>query len=115
MSCIRSGFFVRRDLERGKRLGSIAVDGQKYEFEDANQSWLASWHLPSESSITGQRHGSGAVCRTSDGQIVLISQDGVKWEHPAGRTEGDEHEGSEPKHFVIEKHAEPVGNLNRIS
>ena len=25
-----------------------------------------------------------------DGQIVLISQDGVKWEHPAGRPEGDE-------------------------
>lgn len=71
-------------------MSSIAVDGQEYEFEDANQSWVASWHPPSESAIEGKAHGSGAVCRTSDGQIVLISQDGVKWEHPAGRPEGDE-------------------------
>ena len=71
-------------------MSSIAIDGQEYEFEDANQSWLASWHSPSESSLESKRHGSGAVCRTSDRQIVLISQNGVKWEHPAGRTEGDE-------------------------
>jgi hypothetical protein len=77
-------------LERGKRLSSIAVDGQEYEFEDSNQSWIASWHPPSESTMAGKRHGSGAVCRTSDAQIVLISQDDVNWEHPAGRPEGDE-------------------------
>jgi 8-oxo-dGTP pyrophosphatase MutT (NUDIX family) len=68
----------------------MAVDGQEYEFEDANQSWIVSWHPPSESTIEGKRHGSGAVCRTSEEQIVLIGQDGVKWEHPAGRPEGDE-------------------------
>jgi hypothetical protein len=92
LSIICAGFICSRarNLERGNRLSLIAIDGQEYEFEDANQLWLASWHPPSESTIAGKRHGSGAVCRTIDGQIVLVSQDGVKWEHPAGRTEGDE-------------------------
>jgi hypothetical protein len=71
-------------------MSSMAIDGQEYEFEDANQSWIASWYPPSESTIEGKRHGSGAVCRTVDEQIVFISQHGVKWEHPAGRPEGDE-------------------------
>jgi 8-oxo-dGTP pyrophosphatase MutT (NUDIX family) len=69
-------------------MSSMAIDGE--EFEDANQSWIASWYPPSESSIEGKRHGSGAVCRTSEGQIVLIRRDGMKWEHPAGRPEGEE-------------------------
>jgi NTP pyrophosphohydrolases including oxidative damage repair enzymes len=30
------------------------------------------------------------VCVTGDGEIVLISQDGQRWDFPAGRPEGDE-------------------------
>ncbi len=35
-------------------------------------------------------HGSAGVCVTADGHVVLISQDGVTWDLPAGRPESDE-------------------------
>jgi hypothetical protein len=71
-------------------LDSVAIDGREYEFEDAGQIWLAAWHPASENAPQGKRHGSGAICETPDGRVVLISQDGVSWDHPAGRPEGDE-------------------------
>lgn len=68
----------------------VAIDGREYEFEDAGQGWLASWVPPGGSVPEGTRHGSGAVCRISDERIVLISQDGLTWDHPAGRPENHE-------------------------
>jgi hypothetical protein len=71
-------------------MDSVAVDGREYEFEDAGQTWIVARHAASEDAPQGKRHGSGAICETPDGRVVLVSQDGVSWEHPAGRPEGDE-------------------------
>ncbi len=53
------------------------------------QDWLGSWH-PSQMPPAGTPHGSSAICVTSGGDIVLISQDGRHWDLPAGRPEGNE-------------------------
>jgi len=71
-------------------VSSVAVDYQEYEFEDSGQRWLASWTSASDDPPEGTNHGSGAVCRTNEGQIVLITQQGQGWDHPAGRPEGNE-------------------------
>lgn len=45
---------------------------------------------PAPTPPDGTRHGSLGICVTGDGGIVLISQDGARWDLPAGRPEGDE-------------------------
>ena len=53
------------------------------------QDWLSSWHPP-PTAPSGVPHGAAGICVTGSGEIVLISSDGVHWDVPAGRTEGDE-------------------------
>ncbi len=70
-------------------MGLVAQDCVEYQFEDAGQSWLISW-WPPEQVPSGEWHGSGAICLSENDEVVIISQDGKKWELPAGRPEGDE-------------------------
>jgi 8-oxo-dGTP pyrophosphatase MutT (NUDIX family) len=53
------------------------------------QDWLLSWHLP-PNVPTGKPHGSAGICITDTQGIVLISPDGIQWDLPAGRPEGNE-------------------------
>ena len=68
----------------------VAVDRREYRFEDKGQTWVWIWYPAGQSVPVGTRHGSAAVCVTQDDQVVIISQDGINWELPAGRPEGDE-------------------------
>lgn len=65
------------------------ADGEELPLLIAGGHWLATWHLPS-GEPEGQHHGSCGVCVAPSGQIVLISADGLNWDLPAGRSEGDE-------------------------
>lgn len=58
-------------------------------FEANGQTWLVSWVLP-ENEPVGTRHGSAAICLVPTGEAVLVSEDGVVWDIPGGRPEGDE-------------------------
>jgi 8-oxo-dGTP pyrophosphatase MutT (NUDIX family) len=53
------------------------------------QTWITSWHPPI-SVPSGTSHGSAGICVTDTNEIVLISSDGIHWDLPAGRPEGDE-------------------------
>lgn len=68
-----------------------AKDGEEFLFHlfhTGGQDVVVSWHPPS-TPPEGRRHGAAGVC-FSEGQVVLISNDGVSWEWPAGRPEGKE-------------------------
>ncbi|MCU0494648.1 MAG: NUDIX hydrolase [Chloroflexaceae bacterium] len=60
-----------------------------YSFEDAGDTWQLSWHGPA-SPPEGIQNGSSGVCVTAQGEIVIITEDGEKWDVPGGRPEGDE-------------------------
>jgi 8-oxo-dGTP pyrophosphatase MutT (NUDIX family) len=68
----------------------IARDGEEFAFNNAGQDWIVSFHPATLPAPDGRNHGSTAFCFTQEGQIVLVSKDGVAWEPPAGRPEDDE-------------------------
>ncbi len=69
----------------------VAREGNEYAFrDDRGQSWMLSWHPPELPPPEGTRHGSGGICFTPDGSVVLVRQPDLDWEFPAGRPEGDE-------------------------
>jgi 8-oxo-dGTP pyrophosphatase MutT (NUDIX family) len=68
---------------------AIARDGEEILIRIDGQDWLSSWH-PAEPAPLGQSHGAAGICVTEDGEIVLVSHDGSRWDIPAGRPEGDE-------------------------
>lgn len=69
----------------------VARERKEYAFhDDRGQDWKLSWHRPELAPPEGTRHGSGGICFTPDGSVVLVRQSGPDWEFPAGRPEGDE-------------------------
>ena len=69
---------------------STARDGEEFDFHDAGQEWLVSFHPVSQPPPEGKAHGALGFCFTPDGLLVLVSKDNQKWELPAGRPEGIE-------------------------
>ena len=68
----------------------IAInDGQELSVETGGQTWIMSWHPP-PTAPSGRPEGSSGVCVTETGELVIISEDGVHWNLPGGRPEGDE-------------------------
>ena len=53
------------------------------------QEWRVSWH-PRDRPPAGSSHGSAGICVTDSREVVIVSSDGVRWDLPAGRPEGDE-------------------------
>lgn len=51
--------------------------------------WLISWHSPADAP-DGKMYGSAGICLNKGGEAVVISTDGLSWDFPAGRPEGDE-------------------------
>jgi len=70
----------------GKR---TARDGKEFAVRSNGGDWLTAWHSPI-AVPAGTPHGANAFCLTPDGQVVLISNDGIRWGWPGGRPEGDE-------------------------
>ena len=66
-----------------------AADGEKVTLHAGEQDWSLSWHGP-DSVPEGKRHGAAAICVPDREHAILISSDGVRWDLPAGRPEGDE-------------------------
>lgn len=67
----------------------IARDGEEFAVRANGGRWRTAWSPPSMVP-NGTRHGSCGFCVTDRGEVVLISHDGVRWEWPGGRPEGDE-------------------------
>ncbi len=65
------------------------TDGVDLPIRTNGQDWIVSWHRPPTAPV-GTAHGAAGVCVIESGEIVLISSDGMAWDLPAGRTEGDE-------------------------
>lgn len=53
------------------------------------QDWSLAWHGPN-AVLEGERHGAAGICVVETDHAVLISADGVRWDIPGGRPEGDE-------------------------
>jgi ADP-ribose pyrophosphatase YjhB (NUDIX family) len=70
-------------------LGRIAPDGEEMLVPANGGDWWIAWHPPA-GQPPGQPHGASAFCLTSDGTVVLISPDGVRWGWPGGRPEPGE-------------------------
>jgi hypothetical protein len=74
--------------------GVAAHDGEEIpvyagEAQSNNQDWLVSWHPPLVPP-DGIPSGASGICVTDYGGIVLISEDGERWDLPGGHPEGDE-------------------------
>jgi ADP-ribose pyrophosphatase YjhB (NUDIX family) len=72
-----------------RRLSLLIHDYQEVCINSHGQQWMTAWHPPG-SEPSGQNHGSAGICVTSDGQVVLISSDGLSWDLPAGRPQAGE-------------------------
>lgn len=66
-----------------------ARDGEEIAFRADNEDWIVSWHPP-PAPPDGTPHGVAGLCVSGDGEIVLISADGERWDLPGGRPEGNE-------------------------
>ena len=53
-----------------------AGDGEEFGFRAGDWDWVFSWHPAALPPLCGTPHGSSAICITSDGDVVLVSQDG---------------------------------------
>lgn len=66
-----------------------ARDREEFAVRSNAGDWLTAWHPPLEAPA-GTAHGANGLCVTTDGGIVLISNDHERWGWPGGRPEGDE-------------------------
>lgn len=64
-------------------------DGEELPVQTDGQTWVVAWHPPT-TAPTGKPEGSSGVCVTDTGEIIIISSDGIHWDLPGGRPEGDE-------------------------
>lgn len=62
----------------------MASDGEEFAIRSNGGDWLTAWHSPF-AVPAGTPHGANALCVTADDQVVLISNDGVRWGWPGGR------------------------------
>lgn len=67
----------------------VAADGKELVIRPDGQDWIMSWHPPA-AVPSGTPHGAAGICVAGSGELVLISGNGVDWDFPAGRPEGDE-------------------------
>lgn len=66
-----------------------AADGEQFAIRSNGQDWIVSWYPP-PLPPSGTPHGAQGICVTSDGKIVVVSEDGERWGFPAGRPEPGE-------------------------
>ncbi|MDQ2787342.1 MAG: NUDIX domain-containing protein, partial [Chloroflexota bacterium] len=90
-----------------------ACDGEEIAFRADGEDWHVSWHPP-PTPPEGTPHGSAGLCVTGDGEIVLISQDGERWDIPAGRPEGDETWEETLRREMLEEACATVGQARLL-
>lgn len=64
-------------------------DGEIIAADFGGGSWHVSWHGP-RAMPEGTPHGAAALCVTRQGDVVLITGDGERWDAPGGRPEAGE-------------------------
>ena len=67
----------------------IAADGEEYAVRANGGDWLTAWSPP-HAVPDGTPHGACGFCIAEDGGVILISNDGRRWDWPGGRPEADE-------------------------
>jgi hypothetical protein len=67
----------------------VAQDGVQFLHHSRGQDWLQSWH-PADVPPDGKNHGAAALCVTTEGHVILITENGNDWDLPAGRPEPGE-------------------------
>jgi 8-oxo-dGTP pyrophosphatase MutT (NUDIX family) len=67
----------------------MARDGVQFLHHSRGQDWLQSWHT-ADVPPDGKNHGSAGVCVTTEGHVILITENGKDWDLPAGRPESGE-------------------------
>jgi 8-oxo-dGTP pyrophosphatase MutT (NUDIX family) len=70
-------------------LSPVAVDGEAFAVYANGGDWMTAWHPPG-AVPEGTPHGASGFCVTADGEVVLISNDGGRWDWPGGRPEEGE-------------------------
>ena len=91
----------------------IARDGEEFDVRANGGDWRTAWRPPTEVP-GGTRHGSTGFCLTSHGGVVLISHDGVRWEWPGGRPEGDETWEETFRREILEETCSMVGDAKLL-
>lgn len=66
----------------------IAEPGLPVEIITTDHHWQATWYAPTETP-PGTPHGSAGVCLVDD-QVVMVTEDGRRWQLPGGRPEPSE-------------------------
>lgn len=69
-------------------MDEVAADAVEIPSSNGGQGWLSAWYPPPDPPA-GKPHGAAGVCLAGN-QVVLISDDGRRWDLPAGRPEPGE-------------------------
>jgi 8-oxo-dGTP pyrophosphatase MutT (NUDIX family) len=83
------------------------------EIVSRGNRWQQSWHLPTILP-EGKQHGSAGICLVASGDVVVISNDEVSWDFPAGRPEGDEDWEQTLRREVLEEACAVVTNAHLL-
>ncbi len=67
----------------------VARDNEEFTACFGGSDWLTRWQPPG-TTPEGIPTGANGLCITADGQVVLISKDGVRWDWPGGHQEQGE-------------------------
>ena len=68
---------------------TYALDRAELAVISNGGDWLISWHPP-DGKPAGTSHGVTGVCVTDFREVVLVSDDGARWDFPGGRSKPGE-------------------------
>ena len=57
-----------------------------WQINSQQQTWQVVWY-PAAAEPTGKAHGAAGICLTPEQQVIVVSQNGLDWDIPAGRSE----------------------------
>ena len=67
----------------------LLPDATEIEIVSRGNRWQQSWHPPT-AVPHGKPNGAAGICVVESGELVIISNDEISWDFPAGRPEGEE-------------------------
>ena len=102
----------RRRGWRSQTCGSRPT-GEDHAVHANGGDWLTAWHPP-QAMPDGTRHGASGFCVTEDGGVVLISNDGRRWDWPGGRPEADETWEQTFRREMLEETCSVVGDARLL-
>jgi 8-oxo-dGTP pyrophosphatase MutT (NUDIX family) len=91
----------------------IAADGDQHAVHANGGDWLTAWHPP-QAAPEGQPHGACGFCVTDDGGVILISNDGDRWDWPGGRPEKHETWEQTFRREMLEETCSVVGDARLL-